>query len=138
MRFATLLNKSNFEASKELFTCWKNGYGLNVYKVRNLSNSNIQICGERQDVLQDNVGVFWVDLQKPKDEYRDVNILNAGGSALFYCPLPDRTIEGNLEAAIGKKFSKDWVTLLLCCSATGEKLPLLMIGKYENPRCLRE
>ena len=35
MRFATLLNKPDFKASKGWFTCWKNRYGLNVYKVRN-------------------------------------------------------------------------------------------------------
>ena len=40
-------------------------------------------------------------------------------------------------AAVGKRFSKDRVTLLLCCSATGEKLPPLVIGKYESPRSLR-
>ena len=137
MRFANLLNKLDFKASKGWFTCWKNRYGLNLYKVRNLSNSNIQICGERRDVPQDNVEAFLVDLQKPKDEYRDENIFNADETALFYRLLPERTIKRNHVAAVGKKFSKDRVTLLLCCSATGEKLPPLVIGKYESPRCLR-
>ena len=110
---------------------------MNLYKVRNSSNSYIQICGKRRDVPQDNVEAFLVDLQKPKDEYRDENILNANETALFYRLLPERTIEINHVAAVGKKFSKDRVTLLLCCSATGEKLPPLVIGKYESPRCLR-
>ena len=56
--------------------------------VRNSSNSYIQICGERRDVPQDNVEAFLVDLQKPKDEYRDENILNANETALFYHLLP--------------------------------------------------
>ena len=137
MRFANLLNKPDFKASKGWFTCWKNRYGLNLYKVRNLSNSNIQIFGERRDVLQDNVEVFLVDLQKLKDEYRDENIFNADETALFYHLLPERTIERNHLAAVGKNSREDRVTLLLCCSATGEKLPPLVIGKYESPRCLR-
>ena len=110
---------------------------MNLYKVRNLSKSNVRICGERRNVPQDNVGAFLVDLQKLKDEYKDENIFNADDTALFYRLLPERTIERNHVAAAAKKFSKDRVTLLLCCSATGEKFPPLVMGKYESPRCLR-
>ena len=110
---------------------------MNLYKVRNSSNSDIQICGKRRDVPQDNIEAFLVDLQKPKDEYRDENILNANETALFYRLLPERTIERNHAAAVGKKFLKHRITLLLCCSVTAEQLPPLVIGKYENPRCLR-
>ena len=35
----------------------------------------------------------------------------------------------------GGKKSKDRVTLALCASKTGEKLPPLLIGKAEKPRC---
>ena len=62
MRSATSLNKPNFKAFKLWFTCWKIRYGLNVYKVRNLSTSNIQICGERNDVPQDNVKSYLINL----------------------------------------------------------------------------
>ena len=96
---------------------------MNVYKVRNLSNSNVKICGERRDVPQDNVEVFLVGLQKLKDVCRDENIFNAGETTLFYRLLTERTIEINHVAAVGKKFSEERVTLLLCCSVTGEKLP---------------
>jgi hypothetical protein len=37
----------------------------------------------------------------------------------------------------GGKKAKDRITLLLCCSATGEKLDPLIIGKSAKPRCLR-
>ena len=115
----------------------KNRYGFNLYKVRNSSNSYIQIFSERRDVPLDSVEAFLVDLQKLKDECRDENIPNASETALFYRLLPERTIEISHVAVVGKKFSKDWVTLLLCCSATGEKLAPLVIGKYESSRCLR-
>ena len=136
MRFATLLNKLDFKASVGWFTCWENRYRLNVYKVRNFLNSNIQICGERKDVPQDNIEVFLVDLRKLKDEYRDENVCNADETALFYRLLRERMIERNLVAATGEKFSKDRVTFLLCCSANSEKLPQLVIGKYQSPRCI--
>jgi hypothetical protein len=35
----------------------------------------------------------------------------------------------------GRKQNKERLTLAVCCSADGlDKLPLLIIGKYENPR----
>ena len=37
----------------------------------------------------------------------------------------------------GGKKAKERITLLLCCSATGEKLEPLIIGKSANPRCFR-
>ena len=30
--------------------------------------------------------------------------------------------------------SKDWVTLMVCTNAVGEKVPLMMIGKSKKPR----
>ena len=53
---------------------------------------------------------------------------------IAYCP---RTIERNHFAADGKKLSKDLVTLIPCCIAASEKLPPLVIGKYESPRCFQ-
>ena len=34
--------------------------------------------------------------------------------------------------------SKERATVLVTASMTGEKLPLFVIGKYANPRCLEE
>ena len=41
---------------------------------------------------------------------------NADETALFYRLLPGRKIEGNRVSAAGKNFSKERVTVLLCCS----------------------
>ncbi len=38
----------------------------------------------------------------------------------------------------GHKQNKERLTLAVCCNANGsDKLPLLVIGKYENPRCFK-
>jgi hypothetical protein len=38
----------------------------------------------------------------------------------------------------GRKQNKERFTLAVCCNADGsDKLPLLIIGKYENPRCFK-
>jgi len=38
----------------------------------------------------------------------------------------------------GRKQNKERLMLAVCCNADGlDKLPLLVIGKYENPRCFK-
>jgi len=38
----------------------------------------------------------------------------------------------------GRKQNNECLTLAVCCNADGSnKLPLLVIGKYENPRCFK-
>jgi hypothetical protein len=38
----------------------------------------------------------------------------------------------------GRKQNKEHLTLVVCCNVDGsDKLPLLVIGKYENPRCFK-
>ena len=49
---------------------------------------------------------------------------------------PNHTISNSPVA--GTKQSKDRITVLLTCNATGsEKMCLLFIHKYENPRALK-
>src|SRR5438552_18914368 len=49
---------------------------------------------------------------------------------------PSRTISNGQVS--GTKQSKNWVTVLFTCNATGsEKLCPLFIHKYENPRVLK-
>ena len=37
----------------------------------------------------------------------------------------------------GSKTAKERVTVLVCASMTGEKMPLLLLGKSKKPRCFR-
>ena len=85
----------------------------------------------------DNVAEFLQNLPAITEGYRPENIFNADETALYFQQLPERTLERGHSGASGSKRSKDRLTLMLCCSAAGEKLPPLVIGKYQNPRCFR-
>ena len=69
--------------------------------------------------------------------YADSDVFNADETALYYKQLPERTLHHKGTSFSGGKKSKERVTLLLCGSMTGEKLPPLVIGKFKTPRCLR-
>lgn len=70
-------------------------------------------------------------------DYDEDDVFNADELGLFYKLLPSKTL-----AFKGKKLSngslpKDRVSLLVGANMSGtEKLPLLMIGRYQKPRCL--
>lgn len=66
-------------------------------------------------------------------------IYNADETGLFYRSLPERTLAGAGEkSAKGFKRNKERLTVLTCANASGtHKLKLLVIGKYKNPRALK-
>ena len=64
------------------------------------------------------------------------DIYNADEFGLFYATLPSVTLHLSTEKCKGGKYSKNRLTGLLAASATGEKLPLLVVGKAKKPRCL--
>ena len=66
-------------------------------------------------------------------------LYNADETALYWRMMPNKTLAGASEtAAPGHKKVKDRVSLLACSNATGShKLPLLLIGKSQNPRCFK-
>ena len=57
---------------------------------------------------------------------------------LYWRLLPDKTHALAGEVCTGGKKSKERVTVLVCANMSGsEKLPLLTIGKFKQPRCFR-
>ncbi|XP_065834220.1 jerky protein homolog-like [Oscarella lobularis] len=66
-------------------------------------------------------------------------VFNCDESALYFRLLPQKTLAGAFEkSASGWKKSKERVTILACSNASGSmKLPILVIGKTEKPRCFR-
>lgn len=70
--------------------------------------------------------------------YSPNDIFNADETGLFYKLLPDRTLQMKGEKCHGGKRSKERLTLMVAANMSGtEKLPLLVIGKFENPRCFK-
>ncbi|XP_065650656.1 tigger transposable element-derived protein 4-like [Hydra vulgaris] len=69
--------------------------------------------------------------------YKLENIFNADEFGLFYQCLPNKTYHLSREKCFGGKNSKVRLTGIAAGSATGEKLPMFVIGKSKNPRCFR-
>ncbi len=55
----------------------------------------------------------------------------------FFRALPNRSLAMKKVDCKGGKLAKDRITVALTCSALGEKLPPIVIGKSQKPRCLR-
>ncbi|XP_065645821.1 tigger transposable element-derived protein 4-like [Hydra vulgaris] len=69
--------------------------------------------------------------------YKLENIFNADEFGLFYQCLPNKTYHLSREKCFGEKNSKVRLTGIAAGSATGEKLPMFVIGKSKNPRCFK-
>lgn len=96
------------------------------------------ISGEAQSVDMTKI-MNWYENDWPKirANYKNEDIFNADETGLFYKCTPENTLRLKGENCSGGKLSKDRVTVLLCASATGEKLEPLIIGKYAKPRCFK-
>ena len=69
------------------------------------------------------------------DGYAHKDIFNTDDTGLYYRALPNRSLVIKVNPRKGIKTSKERMTVLLACSAAGEKLTPLVIGKALNPRC---
>ena len=56
---------------------------------------------------------------------------------IFFQCLPNKTFQLESEKCSGEKHSKIKIIGLAVANATGEKLPMFVIGKAKNPRCLK-
>jgi hypothetical protein len=65
------------------------------------------------------------------------DIYNKDETGLFWKALPDRALAFKNERVSGGKLSKERVTCLYCASMAGEKVSLLVIGKYANERAFK-
>lgn len=66
-------------------------------------------------------------------------VYNADETGLYWKMLPNRTlVKPNEREAPGRKVPKDRVTVMVCTNASGtHKIPLLIIGKSQKPRCFK-
>ena len=70
--------------------------------------------------------------------YKPCDIFNADETGLFYKLLPSRTLQMKGETCHGGNKSKDRLTIMVTAKMDGtEKLKLLVIGKFQNPRCFK-
>ena len=125
---AKVLGMDDFKAS--------NGW-LDRWKARN-NVSFKTVSGEPKSCTPE-MTVHWKEAHLPKilSRYELKDIFNADEFGLFFQALPNRTFELKGEKCIGGKHSKLRFTGMSAASATGEKLPMLVIGKSKNPRCFK-
>ena len=69
--------------------------------------------------------------------YKLENIFNADEFGLFYQCLPDKTYHLKGEKYSQGKKRKFRLTGVAAASAVGEKLPMFVMRKSENPRCFK-
>jgi hypothetical protein len=78
-----------------------------------------------------------IKLRQILDRFSPRDIYNADETGLFWKALPDRTLAFKNERVSSGKLSKERVMCLVCASMAGEKVPLLVIGKYAKPRAFK-
>lgn len=121
----------DFNASHGWLTRYKKRFGIRLLKQSGEKlSSNLQEVEPfkrklRQVIVENNL---------PKDA-----IFNADETGIFWKSLPEKTYVNFAEkCAPGRKTSKERITILVCCNATGsKKIKPLLIGKSQKPRAFR-
>ncbi|KAH9125393.1 hypothetical protein AeMF1_003979 [Aphanomyces euteiches] len=70
--------------------------------------------------------------------YSLADVFNCDETGLFWRGLPRKTLAFKSDPCTGGKLAKERVSVLLTCSALGEKLLLLVIGKSLQPRAFKK
>ena len=129
LKYANLHGIHDFKAS--------NGW-LDAFRKRN-NISYRNVIGESglvDKTLVDN----YRDVVLPSliKDYESHNIFNADETALFYKAMPNKTLIYKNLPANHVKVNKERLSLLFCANMSGtEKLKPVVIGYFENPRCLK-
>ena len=121
------LDHDNFTASNGWLESWQKRFGVKL----------ASLCGEAAEVPQGVVEDWTKRLPAITDGYALADIYNADETGLYFRALPNRSKVVRDDPRKGIKTSKERITVLLACSAAGEKLTPLVIGKAERPRCFR-
>lgn len=125
--FAKKIGVEEFTAS--------NGWLESFKKRHNISQRTL--CGESNDVDLQIVETFKKKISNFVGDYEMKDVFNADECGLFYRAMPNKTLLVLGDKCKDGKISKERLTILLACSATGEKLKPLIIGKSKKPRCFK-
>lgn len=126
-----LQGSSDFKASAGFLHSFKKRHSLRALSVQGEKLSADNVASE--------------EFAKAFPEFCRVNgygldrVYNADETGLYWKMMPNRTLVKPTERqAPGRKVLKDRVTLMVCTNASGtHKIPLLVIGKSQKPRCFK-
>ena len=99
--------------------------------------SQHKLCGESADVPEATVYSWKERLGSIIFGYAMQDIWNMDETGWFYRALPDKSLSEKAKKCKGGKKSKERLTVAFFVSATGERRKPVVIGKYANPRCLK-
>ena len=109
---------------------------LHEFKRRN--SIRLQSTKGMEDALhQDEVAVARRKMKEATAEYRPEDVFNADETGLFYRQLPTTTLVLSKQTSKEHQPAKERITVLLCCSSSGEQLKPLVVGKSARPRALK-
>lgn len=126
---ASELGLTNFSATNGFIERFKNRHGI-VSKV---------LCGEGAAASETDAD-NWKNNKLPHliENVEPRNIFNIDETGLFYKMTPNRTLDVRGQKCFGGKQSKERITVLVGANMDGsEKIKLLVIGKFKNPRCFK-
>ena len=127
--FAEKLKHDNFQCSGGWLDRFKLRHGI-VFR---------EVCGEAAAV-DDSTVTTWLEKTLPPmlSSYYPRDVFNADETGIFYRLLPDKTYCFKGDSCHGGKQSKERITAMVCANMDGsEKLPLMVIGKFEWPRSFK-
>lgn len=96
------------------------------------------IKGTEDSLCPQKIAVGRLNVKCALSNYSSANIFNADETGLLYRALPGTALGYKGTSTKEITVAKDRVSVLLCCSAIGEKLTPLVVGRYERPRALKD
>jgi len=125
LEFAQKCDIKDFQASPGWLGKFKSRFNIHNHK----------LVGESASTNPEHVVKGWEMVSNALKTYGADNCYNADETGLYFKMTPEYSLVASGEKTAGSKQSKERVTLLVCSNASGtKKIPLWMIGKFENPR----
>lgn len=119
-------------------------YGSRGYVDKFIKRHDIRLLKITGEKLSSNLAVIDQYVVDFSQEMRCRNlqpyqIFNADESGLYFKAISSTTyVDRNSASAPGRKVNKERITFMPCSNMDGSlKLPLMLIGKYKNPRPLK-
>lgn len=139
----TMLNDTTTcEEDRSRLTTFAASVGWVDKFVRRHALRSVSMHGEAASANAAKVAQNMVTLRQALKEFDLDCIFNMDETGLFYKLLPRRTYICDFEdrkSVRGTKAmrAKDRITAYVCTNATGQKVPMSIIGTAKNPRCFR-